>query len=79
MENREDIEEWKHQLYIKPERYGLGKSGSTTTSIRIVIEDIKGDIAKNQLCQNVQLRQIQHNFLTRILRKAENDLREAAK
>ena len=74
------MEKWENQLYGDSQsRYGLGKNGSTTTSIKIVIEDIKGQIVENQSCQNIPLRQIQHNFLTGILRKAEKDLREASK
>ena len=60
-------------------RYGMGKTGSHISSIKIVIENLKSEIQLNRSCPNPQLRQIQHNYLIRILQAAENDLLEALK
>ena len=60
-------------------RYGMGKTGSNISSITIVIENLKSEIQQNRTCPNPQLRQIQHNYLIRILQAAENDLLEALK
>ena len=60
-------------------RYGLGKTGSNISSIKIVIENIKSQIHENRSCPNPHLRQIQHKYLIRILQTAENDLLEALK
>ena len=60
-------------------RYGMGKTGSNISSIKIVIENLKPEIQQNRTCPNPQLRQIQHNYLTKILQAAEKDLVEALK
>ena len=74
------MENWKQELFAEfQSRYGTGKCGSNAASIRIVITDIEAQIEANKSCPDVNLRRIQHNFLKKILEKAQNDLTEATK
>ena len=74
------MENWNRQLFDElRSRYGTGKCGSNATSIRIIISELESHIEANKNCPEVNLRRIQHNYLKKLLTKAQNDLINATK
>ena len=61
--------------------YGLGKAGSRTADIRLIIDNLENEISRLESSNDpfvLASRTISKNYLNRLLRKAKEDLYKAS-